>query len=94
MTHIDTSLIGLDVEVKKVAIIGSRLYAHSYPESDLDIVLEYSGAEREDDVFHHLMEESLYIDHIKVDFLPYWDVLGEGIGNRKHVVLFNGKYTI
>jgi len=74
--------------VKKVAIIGSRLYSHYHPDSDLDIVIEYAGTEREEDVSLSLMHEALYIDHIKVDFLPFWDVNGEKIGNRKHVVLY------
>ncbi|MEH7225982.1 nucleotidyltransferase domain-containing protein [Bacillus sp. JJ1566] len=89
MAHIKGSIHDLDIEIKKVAIIGSRLYADFHAESDLDVAIEYSGTEREVDVFQHLMEEIFYIDFIKVDFLPYWDLKGHGIGNRKHFVLFN-----
>lgn len=92
MSHIDEALDDFDLEIKKIAIIGSRLYGNFHAESDLDIVIEYSGTEREDDVFYNLMEEPLYIDHIKVDFLPYWDLNGEGIGNRKHIILFEDSF--
>ena len=92
MYHINEAIYDFDIEVKKLAIIGSRLYGNVHAESDLDIVIEYSGTEREDDVFHTLMAEPLYIDHIKVDFLPYWDVNGDGVGNRKHIVLFDDSY--
>ncbi|MEH7383471.1 nucleotidyltransferase domain-containing protein [Bacillus sp. JJ1533] len=92
MFHINKSLEVLDIEVKKVAIIGSRISGYVEEESDLDIAVEYSGSEREDDVHHNLVEEPFIIDHIKVDFLPFWDVKGHGIGNRKHVMLYDDSY--
>ncbi|WP_077617480.1 nucleotidyltransferase domain-containing protein [Bacillus sinesaloumensis] len=94
MSHIDDKLADLDVEIERIAIVGSRLYTHFHSESDLDIVVEYSGAEREDAVFYYLMEDPLYIDHIKVDFLPYWDLNGTGIRNREHVMLYDESYQI
>ena len=92
MSHVNETLDDFDLEIIKIAIIGSRLYSNFHAESDLDIVIEYSGTEREDDVFHNLMDDPLYIDHIKVDFLPYWDINGDGIGNRKHIILFEDSF--
>ncbi|WP_449539711.1 hypothetical protein [Ferdinandcohnia sp. Marseille-Q9671] len=89
MTHIKDPLQNLDIEIKKIAIIGSRINRYFYDESDLDIAIEYRGNEREEYVFLTLMEEPLYIDHITVDFLPFWDKKSNGIGNRKQVVLFD-----
>lgn len=88
LSHIEGMLDGLDVQLNKVAIIGSRMNGNHRDESDLDIAVEYSGEEREDDVFNNLMEEELYIEGIKVDFLPYSDQKWGGIGDRNHFILY------
>lgn len=59
-----------DVTIKDTAIHGSRGRGTARPDSDLDIVVEYEGDIREDDLFSILNEEPMYIDDIQVDINP------------------------
>lgn len=62
---IHAEIIGMD-------IYGSRNRHDARPDSDLDVVVEYSGDIREDDMFNALNgeEDALSIDGIKVDINP------------------------
>ena len=62
---IDAEIIGMDIH-------GSRNRHDARPDSDLDVVVEYSGDIREDDMFNALNgeEDALSIDGIKVDINP------------------------
>ena len=60
---------------KKIAIYGSRSRGTAKPDSDLDVVVEYSGTMREDDVFNILHDEdyeygTMSVDGIAVDVNP------------------------
>ncbi len=59
-----------DVEINDLEIIGSRNRGTAKENSDLDIVVEYTGDIREDDLFNILNEEPMYIDGIQVDINP------------------------
>ncbi len=63
---------GFDVEVLDIEIHGSRNRGDAKNESDLDVVVEYKGAEKEDGLFNVLNDEddALFIDGIKVDINP------------------------
>lgn len=66
-----------DVEfnVTGLYIVGSRVNQTNRENSDLDILLLYSGHGereiREDDMFSILNNDYLVIDDIKIDFIPY-----------------------
>lgn len=60
----------LDVTIDGSEIIGSRNRGNGKNNSDLDLVVEYLGDIREDDLFNVLNEEPLEIEGIKVDINP------------------------
>lgn len=61
-----------DVTVKGIELNGSRLRGDAKETSDLDVVIEYDGDIREDDLFGVLNDEDnkLYLDDIAVDINP------------------------
>ena len=61
---------GLDAEIVDVVVAGSRCRGMEQDNSDLDVVVEYTGSTREDDLFNMLHEDSIYIAGIKVDINP------------------------
>ncbi len=61
---------GYDVRIMGIAISGSRCRGIETDSSDLDVVFEYEGTEREDDVFNLLHEEPLTIGSVEVDINP------------------------
>ena len=61
---------GLKVEVLGLAIIGSRSRGIERLSSDLDVVVEYKGDIREDDLFQILHEDHFHIAEVKVDINP------------------------
>lgn len=62
----------LDFSINQINIFGSRIYGIPKNNSDLDIMLEYTGKAREDDLFNALNndEHRLRIEDIEVDFFP------------------------
>ena len=61
---------GLDAEIVDVVVAGSRCRGIEKENSDLDVVVEYTGSTREDDFFNMLHEDSIYIAGIQVDINP------------------------
>ena len=61
---------GLDVKIVDVVVAGSRCRGMEQENSDLDVVVEYTGSTREDDLFNMLHEDSIYIEGIRVDINP------------------------
>ena len=61
---------GLDAKIVDVVVAGSRCRGMEQENSDLDVVVEYTGSTREDDLFNMLHEDSIYIAGIKVDINP------------------------
>ena len=59
-----------DAEVRGVVIFGSRCRGLEGKHSDLDVVVEYNGDEREDDMFNLLHEDRFSIGGVKVDINP------------------------
>lgn len=59
-----------DAEVSGVVISGSRCRGLEGKHSDLDVVIEYTGDEREDDMFNLLHEDKFSIGGVKVDINP------------------------
>ncbi len=59
-----------DAEVSGVVISGSRCRGLEGKHSDLDVVVEYTGDEREDDMFNLLHEDKFSIGGVKVDINP------------------------
>ena len=61
---------GADAKLLGLAVIGSRCRGVEHGGSDLDIVAEYQGDIREDDLFGILHEDGLQIGGIEVDINP------------------------
>ena len=61
---------GLDVTVEDVIVSGSRCRGLENAESDLDVVVSYSGSEREDDLFNTLKDEHMYFGKVELDINP------------------------
>ena len=60
----------IDATIVDVAVTGSRCRGLEYESSDLDVVVELSTAEREDDLFNAFNEGGLHIGEVKVDINP------------------------
>ena len=71
---------GLDAEVVDVEIHGSRNRGDAKEDSDLDVVVEYHGKSREDDMFNALNNETnpLEIEGVRIDINP---IRSEETGN-------------
>ena len=63
---------GLDAEVVDIEIHGSRNRGDAKEDSDLDVVVEYHGKSREDDMFNALNDETnpLEIEGVRIDINP------------------------
>ena len=59
-----------DVIIKDVILYGSRSQGLESKDSDIDILVEYMGDKREDDMFNLLHEDGLTIGGIVVDINP------------------------
>lgn len=59
-----------DVQIVGLEIHGSRNRGQARTDSDLDVVVEYAGDAREDDLFNVLNDDHIVIDGIQVDFNP------------------------
>ena len=53
-----------------MAVVGSRCRRLEQEESDLDVVVEFAGSEREDDLFNLVHEDGLMIGGVMVDINP------------------------
>ena len=60
----------IDVDIVDVVVSGSRCRGLEKEGSDLDIVVEYKGKEKEDDLFNAFNEDGLKIGGVKVDVNP------------------------
>lgn len=61
---------GVGVTLKGMALHGSRMRGDAREDSDLDVVVEYSGDMREDDLFNLLHDAPMEIDGVTVDINP------------------------
>ena len=61
---------GIDAQIVDAAVVGSRCRGLEREGSDLDVVVELSTNEREDDLFNTFNEDGLHIGGIKVDINP------------------------
>ena len=70
--HVQAKLdeYGIDVIIVDVAVAGSRCRGLEQESSDLDVVVELSGNEREDVLFDVFNEDGLHIGDVKVDINP------------------------
>ena len=73
--YIDDLLLGLTEDEFKyidMELVGSRINGNNRVDSDLDVILYYSGTMREDGLFNLLNDDSsrLYIGDIVVDINP------------------------
>ena len=59
-----------DVEIVDVQPYGSRTRGEAVESSDLDIVVEYRGDIKEDELFNLLHEKEHYVDDILLDINP------------------------
>lgn len=63
-------LDGLEFEIQDIEITGSRSKGVNTKKSDLDVLVQYTGEAREDDLFNALNENNLEIDGVKIDINP------------------------
>lgn len=70
--YVEQKLSDADAKIKGVEIHGSRNRGDAREDSDLDVVIEYEGDIREDDMFNLLNddEDALSIEDIRVDINP------------------------
>lgn len=61
---------GMDAMIVDVAVVGSRCRGLEQEGSDLDVVVEFSTNEREDELFNMLNENGLSIGGVKVNIDP------------------------
>lgn len=61
---------GLDAKIEDVIVSGSRCRGLESEESDLDVVVSFSGTEREDDFFNLLHDEKMYFGSVELDINP------------------------
>lgn len=73
----------LDFLVQDITLFGSRITGLSKRNSDLDVMIKYTGNAREDDLFNALndIKTELKIENIKVDFFP--EKIETGVFSRK-----------
>lgn len=60
----------LPIQIREVMVYGSRSRGTEKADSDLDILFEYVGAGREDDIFNLLHEDDFCIGEVEVDINP------------------------
>lgn len=60
----------LDIYILGYYLHGSRVFGRPKPNSDLDVVVEYSGTMKEYVLFNIFHEEGFEIDGIQVDINP------------------------
>ena len=74
-THVQAKIdeYTIDATIVDVAVVGSRCRGLETAESDLDVVVELSTNEREDDLFNAFNEDGLHIGDVKVDINPITD---------------------
>lgn len=60
-----------DFKITNIGLFGSRVNGFSREDSDLDVVFEYEGNMREDDVFNALCDDPLFLADVQLDFSPY-----------------------
>ena len=70
--HVQAKIEEYDINatIVDVAVTGSRCKGLEHEGSDLDVVVELSTAEREDDLFNAFNEDGLHIGEVKVDINP------------------------
>lgn len=70
--HVQAKLdeYGIDATIVDAVVTGSRCRGLERENSDLDVVVELSTNDREDDLFHALNEDELHIGEVKVDINP------------------------
>ena len=70
--YVNTKLMENDFEasIRGVVLFGSRCRGLEGKHSDLDVVVEYVGDEREDDMYNLLHEDKFSIGGIRVDINP------------------------
>ena len=65
-----------DFTLTKLALVGSWVKGTNREDSDLDVAFAYDGRYREDAMCDTLNMEPLYIDDLRVDFIPYSNYKG------------------
>lgn len=60
----------LQIEIEGIEIIGSYTRGENTSESDLDILVQYSGDISDDNLFNILAEEDLSLYGVKIDINP------------------------
>lgn len=70
--HVQAKIEEYDINatIVDVAVTGSRCRGLEHEGSDLDVVVELSTAEQEDDLFNAFNEDGLHIGEVKVDINP------------------------
>lgn len=72
----------LPIQIREVMVYGSRSRGTEKADSDLDILFEYAGAWREDDIFNLLHEDDFCIGEVKVDINPVTEEISGDFSER------------
>lgn len=56
--------------IVNACLYGSRILGKFNDASDLDVLIEYKGTAREDDVFNELHVEEMFVDGLLIDANP------------------------
>jgi len=60
----------LDIEIENIELIGSYIRGENTSESDLDVLLQYSGDISDDSLFNIISKYNLELDGVKIDINP------------------------
>ena len=72
----------LPIQIREVMVYGSRSRGTEKADSDLDILFEYAGARREDNIFNLLHEDDFCIGEVKVDINPVTEEISGDFSER------------
>jgi predicted nucleotidyltransferase len=70
LEHVLDMELSSGIKVLEVALVGSRVIGNYRSNSDIDILIEYTGNIGENDLFVLLNNEALFFEDYRIDYIP------------------------